>query len=462
MRKKLIVLCALASLHGWPVAQVLPPSGAPNPRPTTQPKANPAWVLEPTENQARTPAITLENWVRANAEVGKNLRGHLDLLEQEALDMDMANAQMPRSQPTLTLEPLSLNQAVKLAVKNQPEYRASTTLNALEKAALDQQVLLLSHRVHRAWIEAVGALISANQLQQVWQAAQVSAELAQRMVQVGNWSKVQAAQALLAQAAAAQQLAMARLQAFSARERLVRVLGVSGPDAQFTLVPSLPKLPAKALSMKGIEAVKEAEDLAVRNSLALALARTTAERESAGVSTSDLMAWPLAVAADLQDWPAPETKAEAVATGSGLSPLPTQAPVRQLRVPAGTHELDNAALANRQAQRLEADIRSLAREAYFRYRTAFELAKHQRDTVLVLQTLQQDETQVRYNGMLQSTWDLLASAQVRLQSVNTAQLAERDYWLAHTDLQAVLAGAVVSFSGEASPAGQATNAAQGH
>jgi hypothetical protein len=61
LRKKLIVLCALASLHGWPVAQVLSPSGAPNPRPATQPKAKPAWVLEPTENQARTPAITLEN-----------------------------------------------------------------------------------------------------------------------------------------------------------------------------------------------------------------------------------------------------------------------------------------------------------------------------------------------------------------------------------------------------------------
>jgi outer membrane protein TolC len=344
-------------------------------------------------------------------------------------------------------------------VKNQPKYRASTTLNALEKAALDQQVLLLSHRVHRAWIEAVAALISANQLQQVWEAAQVSAELAQRMVQVGNWSKVQAAQALLTQAGAAQQLAMARLQAFSARERLVRVLGVSGPDAQFTLVPSLPKLPVNALGLKGIE---EVEDLALRNSPALALARTTAARESAGVSASDLLAWPLAVAADLQDWPSPETKAGADVNTPALSPLPTQAPVRQRRVPASTHELDNAALANRQAQRLEADIRSLAREAYFRYRTAFELAKHQRDTVLVLQTLQQDETQVRYNGMLQSTWDLLASAQVRLQSVNTAQLAERDFWLAHTDLQAVLAGAVVSFSGEASPAGQVTNAAQGH
>ena len=459
MRKKLIVLCALASLHGWPVAQVLSPSGAPNPRPANQPKAKPAWVLEPTDKQPRTPAITLENWVKANAEVGKNLRGHADLLEQEALDMGVATAPMPQPQPPLTLEPLSLNQAVKLAVKNQPEWRASTTLNLLEKAALDQQVLLLSHRVHRAWVEAVSAHLSANQLQQVWQAAQVSAELAQRMVQVGNWSKVQAAQALLTQAGAAQQLAMARLQAFSARERLVRVLGVSGPDAQFTLVPSLPKLPVNALGLKGIE---EVEDLALRNSPALALARTTAARESAGVSASDLLAWPLAVAADLQDWPSPETKAGADVSTPALSPLPTQAPVRQRRVPASTHELDNAALANRQAQRLEADIRSLAREAYFRYRTAFELAKHQRDTVLVLQTLQQDETQVRYNGMLQSTWDLLASAQVRLQSVNTAQLAERDFWLAHTDLQAVLAGAVVSFSGEASPAGQVTNAAQGH
>ncbi len=459
MRKKLTVLCALAGLHGWPMAQVLPPSGMPSQRQTPPLQANPAWVLEPTDNQPRTPAITLENWVNANAEVGKNLRGHADLVKQEALDRGVAKAQMPQAQPTLPLEPLSLNQAVKLAVKNQPEWRASNTLNPLEKAALDQQVLLLSHRVHRAWIEAVAALISANQLQQVWEAAQVSAELAQRMVQVGNWSKVQAAQALLTQASAAQQLAMARLQAFGARERLVRVLGVSGPDAQFTLVPSLPKLPVNALGLKGLE---EVEDLALRNSPALALARTTAARESAGVSASDLRAWPLAVAADLQDWPSPETKAGADVNTPVLSPLPTQAPVRQRRVPASTHELDNAALANRQAQRLEADIRSLAREAYFRYRTSFELAKHQRDTVLALQTLQQEETQVRYNGMLQSTWDLLASAQVRLQSVNTAQLAERDYWLAHTDLQAVLAGAVVSFSGEASPAGQATNAAQGH
>jgi outer membrane protein TolC len=105
--------------------------------------------------------------------------------------------------------------------------------------------------------------------------------------------------------------------------------------------------------------------------------------------------------------------------------------------------------------------RSQAREAYFRYRTAVDLAQHQREAALLTAALQ-DETQLRYNGMLQSTWDLLASARARLQSESAAHLAQRDAWLAYIDLQAVLSGAVVDFSSPNSAAGTTAAAQPGH
>ncbi len=105
--------------------------------------------------------------------------------------------------------------------------------------------------------------------------------------------------------------------------------------------------------------------------------------------------------------------------------------------------------------------RSQAREAYFRYRTAVDMAQHQRQAALLSAALQ-DEVQLRYNGMLQSTWDLLASARARLQSESAAHLAQRDAWLAYIDLQAVLSGAVVTFSSTSSATGNAPAAQPGH
>jgi outer membrane protein TolC len=115
------------------------------------------------------------------------------------------------------------------------------------------------------------------------------------------------------------------------------------------------------------------------------------------------------------------------------------------------------------ADTLAAHTRSQAREAWFRYRTAWDVARHQRDVVLPLSTALQEETQLRYNGMLQSTWDLLASARARLESVRAATLAQRDFWLAHTDLQAVLAGVEVRFSSAAdASSSNGASTAQGH
>jgi outer membrane protein TolC len=86
-------------------------------------------------------------------------------------------------------------------------------------------------------------------------------------------------------------------------------------------------------------------------------------------------------------------------------------------------------------------VRSQAREAYFNYRSAFDIAQHMQTEVLPTRKFINDELLLRYNGMLTSVFDVLADSQTQTQTMQAAVSAQRDFWLAHADLQAVLAGA---------------------
>jgi outer membrane protein TolC len=80
------------------------------------------------------------------------------------------------------------------------------------------------------------------------------------------------------------------------------------------------------------------------------------------------------------------------------------------------------------------------REAWSAYRTAYDLARHYRDEVVPLQKKISDETLLRYNGMLMSVFELLADARSQIGGVNAAIVAQRDFWIAETDLQAAING----------------------
>ena len=108
------------------------------------------------------------------------------------------------------------------------------------------------------------------------------------------------------------------------------------------------------------------------------------------------------------------------------------------RLPAG-HDAEQAARSGASAASLAVKIRSQVREAYHQYRVAYDIANHARENAR-LSTESQEDMLLRYNGMLKSTWDLLVSAQDRVDSAGASVQAQRDFWLAHTNLQAVLAG----------------------
>ena len=86
------------------------------------------------------------------------------------------------------------------------------------------------------------------------------------------------------------------------------------------------------------------------------------------------------------------------------------------------------------------NARSEVREAYGAYRTAYDIARFQRDEVVPLNQRIAEENLLRYNGMLIGVFELLADARTQIASVNGAIQALRDYWIAQADLDMALIG----------------------
>ena len=402
-----------------------------------------AWAClqSPVWAQSDTTQPNAEAWRRANEAVGQHLRGHADILAREPA--------LPAQTPEAT-SPLSLRQAMTLALRQRPELWAGPALNALETARINARVAQLSHQVNRAWIDAVAASQSLTYLGDALAATEAGAELARRMAAVGNWTQAQHIQTRLQQSAAASALAVAQQQSDGAKERLVRLLGLSGDAARIALPLRLPELPATPLAETGLEAT------ALRQNPALALARANAAREQGRVSRHDLADWQ-SVQASIEPGAGPGAD-DALA----LNSLVTRAPVLTARQNSLRHTLEDAISTQAEAETRASRASSLAREAYSRYRWAHEQARQQRDEVVQWQTALQEDTQARYNGMLLSTWDLLASAGARIRSVNAALQAQRQFWLAHTDLQAALAGLDLDFSADLPGTAPDTGAQAGH
>ena len=304
----------------------------------------------------------------------------------------------------------------------------------LAKLLAAQDVVKLAADTRKAWINAVAAQQTALYMVDARDAAQASGELARRMARVGNWSRLQQAREQVFLADATAQLARAQQVAFSAREKLIRLMGLWGAQTSFTLAPRLPDLPREVTAMAEIEATALRERLDVRSAVAesafvadqlglrkvlgyvdgLTLAyRFDTTFDNAVRSQETRRGWELELPLPVFDWGGPRN-ARAQATYRQST-----ARVRDVAVRA----------------------RSEAREAYQGYRTAYDLARHYRDEVVPLRKFINDELVLRYSGMLVSVWDLLADSRMQIISINSAIEAQRDFWLAEADLQTALTGA---------------------
>jgi len=285
--------------------------------------------------------------------------------------------------------------------------------------------------VRQAWVNAVAAQEATAYAQQVQEAAGIGAQLARRMQNVGNISKLQAARQQLWYAQATAQLAQARDEAQSAREALVRALGLDSAQAQaLRLAERLPDVPAAPREMDAAMAQAWQTRLDLR--MAQAAWESAQQARALGLWTSrgDVE---IGLRNDLVRGAEGSNTRQGLELGVAL-PLFDDGSLRR----AG---LDARSLALAlQVQATERQAASQLRESYAHYRSAYALARQYRDELLPLRKTMSEETLLRYNGMLVSVFDLLVDAQEQIALVRAALAAQQQFWLADAALQAALLG----------------------
>lgn len=293
---------------------------------------------------------------------------------------------------------------------------------------LAREVLAHNAEVRSAWVRAVAAHQRVDYDRRVQDAAAAGAELAQRMHEAGNFSRLQLAreQVLLADASA--QLARSEAAAATAREALVRRLGLDADDAARLALPDrLPALPQQPRSADDV--ARRAMD--ERLDLLLARAQLAAVQRAQGLETVQLFDVELAAVRELN--PGGE-RGRGVEAGLRL-------PVLDPGIAARQQASARVLVAQRRFEQTRVDATSTLRERYAQYRAAFDLARQQRDEVTPLKRAISDEMLLRYNGMLVGVFELLADARAMAGAVVAAIDAQRDFWLADAALNAALVGA---------------------
>jgi outer membrane protein TolC len=295
------------------------------------------------------------------------------------------------------------------------------------KLLVSNEALKVAADTRRAWVDAVAATQIADYAKQVEASAQASAELAERMRKAGNWSAMDLAREQAYHAQTMADVVHARKAAVSAREKLTRLMGLSGTQTAFTLPDHLPDLPDAPRELADVEQIAITERLDIQaarldtehTASTLGLSKTTrfinvldlgAVRNTQG--GTETRGYELSLEIPLFDWGSTRV-ARAEATYMQSVNLLAQAAI---------------------------DARSEARESYADYRASYELARHYRDQVLPLRKQLSDQTLLRYNGMLMSVFELLADAREQATAVSGYIAALKDYWTAQANLEAALGG----------------------
>lgn len=288
-------------------------------------------------------------------------------------------------------------------------------------------VLRLASDARKAWVVAVAANQNAHYQRQAMEATEAGAELARRMAEVGNWSRLRQAREQAFHADAALAVARAEQARLQARERLARLLGLADA-ARLRLPDRLPDLPESLPALPDVEqqAMESRIDLQTTRLQSEALAKHLGlTRRTRFINVLEL---------------------GVINNGSNEEPqqrgyeISFELPLfdfGRARVVAAESRYRQAL---ERAREVAVNARSEVREAYALQQGQYAAARHLRDEVVPLKQRISEENLLRYNGMLIGVFELLADARSQIASVTAAIEAQRDFWLADADLKMALAG----------------------
>lgn len=294
-----------------------------------------------------------------------------------------------------------------------------------------EETLRTAADVRRAYYRAVAQSELAALLARAASTAKTTAVLAIKLGETGSFNKLDQAREQVFYAETIADLATARQEQASARERLVRVLGFWGSDLDFRIPGGLPALPIRPASRPSIEvdAVSKRVDLQIARIELEALAR------SYGLTEATRFLSMLEVAG--------VSKTTEDSQGSvrerGLD-VQLQIPIFDFgQVRQKQAEATYLQAVNRLTEKA-INVRSEARDAYRTYRTTYDVAVQYQRAILPLRKIISDESQLRFSAMQIDVFALLAEARQHISSLRAAIEAKRAFWLANTNLTTAVIG----------------------
>ena len=372
-----------------------------------------------------TPQSDLRQWRNANTDVGRFQRGHIDLLKAE-----QSRGALIERDPNLTLGSFKEDPAAP-ELTEELARKAALTLNAdlltgqpissIERFTRDAQLLVLQQATYKLWLDAVSTKEQLNIQQRIAEAASVSLELAKRMEKVGNWGRNRLIDVEIGYHSARNQLLLADQAAFNSRQKLFAQVG----SEHWRLPSALPK----PTSLAGLSELVTPLEQQLADMLARHLQFGLLEKEA---QYYERIVGP----AMLEQW-RKQLDAMLSASASWTNAIPTLDRTKIL----WSHDLEKAIKARAEVLRLSIRTKSDLQQAREHLRAAHTQASDILNKLQGLHSGAEEEALLRYNGMFISTWDLIAKAQTKLQSELTVAQAKQSFWIALTDMRALLAGA---------------------
>ena len=346
--------------------------------------------------------------------------------------------------PDITLSLAHLREGDSLAVDRAISFDLLSLLTRPAARRLEQQnlehvrlsvmmeMLNLATATRRAWIEVVAAKELEASAKQTNQAAQAARDVVERLMQVGNLSRLDLLreQALYADTQA--ELAQAQQQVILHQAQLTMLLGLWGEDSQYSLPSTLTSLPDSPRADNATEstALQQRLDVLAANQASQRLAQSLGmTRTNRFIDVLDL------------GYQRNSVSGQAMQKGYDIS----------VRVPlftGGTRQTKAQFLFQQSLdQAADTAIRARAevRASYTSYRLAYDTAKHYQQHVLPVRAQIAEEVMLRYNGMLLSVLDVIANARDQAQSQRAAIEAKRSFWLADSILEAAMNGSSSSY-----------------
>ncbi len=340
----------------------------------------------------------------------------------------------------------TLEGAMRFEGDGRPELEVGAMLDITDLLLLATRSAAASAEVDAARLSAIGAILdltydtrrafyvyqAAAELLElrrtVLQAFSASAELAIRLHQAGNITELDLANQRSLFEEARFEFQEAEVGLTAARERLNALMGLWGRGTEWQVTPRLPDLPEQEFEIQKIEGTTIERSL----DLAIAKHRFAAAAKRANLATAQGFL--------------PELKA-GVSAEREVDEDWSLGPAIELEVPLfyqGQGEVAVAKAEMRQQQNIYTDLavtlRASARNAASRLAAKRVAVTYYKNVLMPLKQQVVDQTQLEYNAMLVGLFQLLQAKRDQVQTAAAYVDQHREYWIARTNVEQLLAG----------------------